>query len=143
MRAVHGTTAIEGNPLSEAEVQVQIERIEREAAASPTDKSREITQIANAVRGQDWVKDRFAPGSSPVSMGDILTMHKLLTESSDEVDNVPGALRNNPVRVGAPDLGGIHWGASHNDLPRMMEKLLKDGRAAQRLPVGGRRWTSE
>ena len=138
VRAVHGTTAIEGNPLSEAEVQVQMERIEREAATSPTDKSRDITQIANAVRGQDWVKDRFAPGSSPVSMGDILTMHKLITKSSDEVDNVPGALRNFPVRVGAPDLGGVHWGAPHGGLASLMEDFigfLNSKRLSQEHPV--------
>lgn len=124
VRAVHGTTAIEGNPLSEAEVRVQMERIEREATSYPTDASRDLAQIANASRGQDWVKERFAPGSPPVSMGDILTMHKLLTEGSDEIDNVPGALRNFPVSVGAPNLGGIHRGAPYESLAKLMEEFI-------------------
>ena len=138
VRAVHGTTAIEGNPLSEAEVRVQMERIEREATSYPTDASRDLAQIANASRGQDWVKERFAPGSPPVSMSDILTMHKLLTKDSDEIDNVPGALRNFPVSVGAPNLGGIHRGAPYESLAKLMEEFigfLNSRKVASESPV--------
>ena len=124
VRAVHGTTAIEGNPLSEAEVRMQMERIELEATTSSSGESREIAQIANASKGQNWAKERFTPGSPPVNMSDLLTMHKLLTEGSDEIDNVPGALRTFPVKVGAPDLGGVHWGAPHDELAQMMEKFV-------------------
>ena len=138
VRAVHGTTAIEGNPLSEAEVRAQMERIEKHAAGSFKGKSRDVAQIANAAKGQNWAKERFTPDSPPVSMGDILKMHKLLTEGSDEIDNVPGALRTFPVRVGAPDLGGVHWGAPHDRLAQMMEDFvgfLRSKKLASENPV--------
>ena len=114
VRAVHGTTAIEGNPLSEAEVSHQIETADLGGSPSLLKLSKEQIQIRNAARAQNWVKDRFTPGSPAVSMGDILYMHNILTRESDEVNNVPGVLRSHPVQVGSPDLGGIHFSAPHD-----------------------------
>ena len=124
VRAVHGTTAIEGNPLSEAEVSYQIETANLGRSAPFLKLSKEQMQIRNAARAQDWVKDRFTPGSPPFRMRDILTMHEMLTRESDEVNNVPGELRSYPVQVGSPDLGGIHFGAPYDTLGVLMEELI-------------------
>ena len=124
VRAVYGTTALEGNPLSEPEVAGQILLAEQQAEARPGPLSREQAQIRNASRAQDWVKARFAPGSAPVNMGDILTMHREMTQGSDEDNSVPGTLRAASVQVGSPDLGGVHLGAPHESLARLMEELL-------------------
>ena len=62
VRAVYGTTAIEGNPLSEPEVSHQIDVADREGDAPSARLSKEQRQIRNASRGQAWVKGRFTRG---------------------------------------------------------------------------------
>ena len=125
IRAVHGTTALEGNPLSEAEVDRQIEIIEQEGdTADETKITKEQLQIRNSARAQEWVRKRFQPGSPPVGLGDILAMHKLVTQGSDEAHNIPGALRTFPVQVGSIDMGGVHNGSPHESLPELMEEFV-------------------
>ena len=124
VRAVHGTTAIEGNPLSEAEVSHQMDTANLGRSAPFLKLSKEQIQIRNAARAQDWVKDRFTPGSPPFRMRDILTMHEMLTRESDEENNVPGVLRSHSVQVGSPDLGGIHFGAPHDALGVLLERFI-------------------
>ena len=124
VRAVHGTTALEGNPLSEAEVSYQIDLADREGDAPSARLSKEQRQIRNASRAQIWVKERFTPGSPPAGMSDILSMHRMITETSDENHNVPGALCSQSVQVGSPDLGGVHVGAPHHMLGGLMEEFV-------------------
>ena len=125
VRAVHGTTAIEGNPLSEAEVAQQMERLERQdhddAGKTPT---KEQLQIRNAGVAQSWVRQRFLPNSPPISLGDISTMHRMITRDSDTINNIPGKFRDFPVVVGTENLGGVHRGAPHERLPRLMEEYI-------------------
>ena len=123
VRAVHGTTALEGNPLSEAAVGDQLLR--QEAASDPPESEpREARQVRNAGRAQDWVRRRFSPGSPPLRVSDILEMHRLLTEGSDDRNNVPGRLRTHGVVVGTPELGGVHRGAPHEQLPQLMDRFV-------------------
>ena len=124
VRAVYGTTAIEGNPLSEPEVSHQIDLADREGDAPSARLSKEQRQIRNASWGQVWVKERFTPGSPPVGMSDILIMHRIITDGSDEHDNVPGELRSHSVQAGSTDLGGIHVGAPHERLGELMEEFI-------------------
>lgn len=125
VRAVYGTTALEGNPLSEPEVSHQIELADRETNGEPPARlSSEQAQIRNASRAQDWVKKRFGPDSSTLGMADILTMHRMITEGSDENQNIPGTFRSQSVQVGAPDLGGVHIGAPHERLGSLMEEFI-------------------
>ena len=125
VRAVYGTTALEGNPLSEAEVDYQMKIVEQEGdKVSESRISKEQLQIRNAARAQAWIKKRFYPGSPPVDLGDILTMHKTITDRSDETNNVPGQLRTFPVQVGSSDLGGVHKGAPHENLGELMEEFV-------------------
>ena len=125
VRAVHGTTAIEGNPLSEAEVAQQMERLEQQ---NYDDKGKTATkeqlQIRNAGEAQAWVKKRFLPDSPPVGLRDILTMHEMITRDSDTRNNIPRELRSFSVTVGTEDLGGVHRGAPHERLPRLMEEYI-------------------
>ncbi len=125
VRAIHGTTAIEGNPLSEAEVSRQIE-IQEQSAEHPdsTKPSREQVQIRNAGAAQAWVQKRFKPGSPPFTLDDIFRMHKMITENADMMDNTPGNLRTFPVNVGSPSLGGVHRGAPHKRLADMMHRYV-------------------
>ena len=123
VRSVHGTTALEGNPLSEAEVQEQIDPVS-EGAEPPPGLSREQLQIRNAGRAQEWVRDRFAPNAAPIRLDDGMHLHRLITEHSDESGNVPGTLRHHSVVVGTEALGGLHRGAPRQELPALMEAFV-------------------
>ena len=125
VRAVHGTTAIEGNPLSEAEVAQQMEYLEQQTHNDDRETaSKEQLQIRNAGEAQAWVRQRFLPNSPPIGLKDIFTMHEMITRDSDTINNIPGKLRNFPVTVGTKDLGGVHRGAPHETLPRLMKEYL-------------------
>ena len=125
VRAVHGTTAIEGNPLSEAEVAQQMERLEQQNYDDEgKTATKEQLQIRNAGVAQSWVKKRFLPDSRLVGLQDILTMHEMITRDSDTRNNTPRELRSFSVTVGTEDLGGVHIGAPHERLPRLMEEYI-------------------
>ena len=126
VRAVHGTTALEGNPLSEAEVARQIDIVEKQSKSPELTKvTKEQLQIRNSAKAQTWVKQRFYPGSPPITLADILGIHSMITEHSDEVNNVPGRLRTFSVQVGSPDMGGVYIGAPHSTLPHLMEEYVR------------------
>ena len=118
IRAVHGTTALEGNPLSEAEVSHQID------AAESATATREQQQIRNAGRAQEWIKSRFPPSSALITIPDILLMHNMITERADLHHNFPGQFRTFSVVVGTPELGGVHRGAPQQDISQLMEEYV-------------------
>ncbi len=67
IRSVHGTTAIEGNPLSEEEVSRQL----RESAGKGA-RDQVHRQTENAARAFKWVEENFDPPRL-ISHEDILT----------------------------------------------------------------------
>ena len=69
VRAVYGTTALEGNPLSEAEVAHQMDVLDEPAGMRPSKHlTKEQSQIRNAGIAQEWVRKRFSPGSPPLRL---------------------------------------------------------------------------
>ena len=124
VRAVYGTTALEGNPLSESEVAHQLD-VAAEKPENGGKVTKEQLQIRNAAIAQEWVKRRFVPGSSPLTVGDILEMHRMVTQDSDLTNNDPGKLRTFSVTVGSPDMGGVHVGAPHTQLPELMTGFVE------------------
>jgi len=125
IRAIHGTTALEGNPLSESEVSHQMDVVEQKGINGSTKATKEQLQIRNADIAQKWVRERFAPKSRPIQVSDILNMHLMITQNSDLTNNEPGKLRALSVKVGSPDMGGVHVGAPHNQLQPMMEDYVR------------------
>jgi Fic family protein len=123
IRAVYDTTALEGNPLSEAEVSHQIDLLEQPSLQSQKG-TKEQMQIRNAGRAQAWVRQRFHPGASPLTLGDIFEMHRMVTTDSDIINNMPGNLRLFGVQVGSLEMGGVHRGAPHEDLPKLMQAYI-------------------
>ncbi len=121
VRAIHGTTALEGNPLSEAQVGQQLEQ----TGEQPQRQSREQLQVRNAGRAQDWTKQRFGPTERPISYADIMRMHRLNTVGSDEQSNTPGKLREHSVVVGTEALGGVHRGAPPERLAALMHEFIE------------------
>ena len=134
VRAVHGTTALEGNPLSEAEVSQQIDLLETSTSSIQPKISKEQLQIRNAGIAQNWVRLRFQPGQPPLQLTDILHLHKTITVQSDETHNIPGECRTFPVVVGSPHMGGVHHGAPHERVPTLMDEYIQF--------VGSRRMTA-
>lgn len=123
VRAVHGTTALEGNPLSEADVSRQMDLL-ASPSSSPATPSRDQRQVRNAGRAQDWVRRRFTPAADPLRRSDILHMHELITAGSDETDNAAGQLRTHPVVVGTESLGGVHRGAPPQDVSKLVDQFV-------------------
>lgn len=119
IRTIHGSTALEGNILSETQVG---QFLEGKIGLDPM--SRDMRQIQNADAAQEWVRLRFGPDKAPIRLEDILQMHELMTRMSDETNNVPGHLRTHDVQVGTPELGGVHVGAPYEDLPSLMTDFL-------------------
>lgn len=124
VRAVYGTTALEGNPLSEAEVSHQLELLEGDVDKDKKRITREQLQIRNSGKAQAWVRMRFLPNNPPIRLSDILQMHKMVTEESDETHNEPGQMRTFSVQVGSPEMGGVHIGAPADELPKMMDEFI-------------------
>ncbi len=123
IRTIHGSTALEGNPLSESQIADFLDGREGLDPEGQEYRGREYRQIRNADTAQNWVRERFGPRRPPISVQNILHMHALLTRLSDETDNVPGRLRTHGVQVGTAELGGVHMGAPHEDLPRLMDEF--------------------
>jgi fido (protein-threonine AMPylation protein) len=123
VRAVHGTTALEGNPLSEAEVSQQMDTLDQLSGRNHATK--EQLQIRNSGLAQAWVRSRFYPGSSPMDLSDIHEMHRMITVDSDLKDNIPGKFRTHDVTVGSRETGGVHKGAPHGDVPKLMQDYIK------------------
>lgn len=122
VRAVFGTTALEGNPLSEDEVSRQMEI---SADDHPKQATKEQLQIRNAWQAQQWVRLRFDREHAPLQVSDILRLHRMVTRLSDERNNVPGQFRTFSVTVGSPDMGGVHRGAPAEDIPRLMDDYVE------------------
>lgn len=124
IRAVHGTTALEGNPLSTSEVGHQLAAIKKPVEDINTRVTKEQLQIRNAGIAQDWIRQRFVPGSAPLDLNDLFKMHEMVTLESDVEHNIPGKFRTFDVQVGSPDLGGVHHGAPPSRLPQMMNEFI-------------------
>ncbi|MBL8798337.1 MAG: Fic family protein [Planctomycetia bacterium] len=104
VRAVHGTTAIEGNPLSEQEVSRQLAKGRGQGI-----KDQVHRQTKNAADAFAWIEQHFATPRA-LLLEDLLEIHRLITTGSDEHENVPGRFRESGhnVTVGSPQLGGVH-----------------------------------
>jgi hypothetical protein len=93
----------------------------------------------NTDPAQAWVKQRFVPGSAPVSLADILSMHSIVADDSGVRYNTPGSLRHSGflVTVGRPAVGGMHAGAPENRLPQLMDRYIQfvNGEDLAELPA--------
>ena len=92
--------------------------------------------IRNASLTQAWVRERFAPGSAPLSLADILTMHRMVADESGVRYKSEGALRTSGVQVGRREVGGLHAGAPPDRLPRLMDRYVRfiNGNHLRSLP---------
>src|SRR6478672_8584441 len=94
-----------------------------EALAEPTDENLQ-SRIRNAAKARVWVNERFGPGTLPLALADLMTMHRMVADGATG-EYAPGALRSLPVQVGRREVGGLHMGAPTNWLPRLMNEYVQ------------------
>ncbi len=96
------------------------------AEQGPTEDTdaKEQSRIRNAANARAWVNERFAPGMPPLTLADLMTMHRMVADGATG-EYVPGALRSLPVQVGRREVGGLHMGAPANWLPRLMGEYIQ------------------
>ncbi|HXN98061.1 MAG TPA: Fic family protein [Candidatus Acidoferrales bacterium] len=103
------------------------------------DIRKEQLRTRNTDRARAWVKQRFVPGSAPLSLADILSMHSIVAHDSGVRYNTPGTLRHSGfiVSVGRPVVGGIHVGAPESRLPQLMDQYIQfvNGKTLVGLPA--------
>ncbi len=105
LRQIKGTTGIEGNPLSEEQIEQVL------GSAAPVAASLEEREVINADLVlkfiQDYVKNDPSPQVTPTL---IKTLHRLSTEGCNYPNNVPGEYRQHNVTAGEyrpPEYGEI------------------------------------
>jgi cell filamentation protein, protein adenylyltransferase len=112
---------------------------EQEPSQKQIDIRKAQLRIRNTDRAQAWVKRRFVPGSAPISLADILSIHGIVALESGVRYNTPGTLRHSGfiVSVGRPVVGGIHVGAPENRLPQLMDQYIQfvNGKELVELPA--------
>ena len=125
IRAVRGTTGLEGSPLSEDQV-AQLLDGETCTAAEAGVAAGTLDELAvrNAGAAQEWVRSRFGSGRPPLTTSDILHLHQLTTTGSDETSNVPGRFRTHDVQVGTEALGGVHLCAPHSRVEQLTRQFV-------------------
>jgi hypothetical protein len=96
----------------------------REQPAGPDSNSPQDLKAANLAKARAWVNERFAPASAPLSLGDLLTMHRIAADPNNP-ECTPGALRTLPVQVGRREVGGLHFGAPPESLPMLMDQYIQ------------------
>jgi Fic family protein len=90
--------------------------------AEATDEKLQL-RIRNSANARAWVNERFAAGSPPLTLADLMTMHRMVADGATE-GYVPGTLRSMAVQVGRREVGGMHMGAPVNRLPRLMDEYI-------------------
>ena len=99
LRAVRGTTGIEGSDLSEDEVRMVIEAVS-DKPVLPKNRSRDEQEVRNAEQVMYFVADQLAADARrPVTESLICRIHEITTQNIDYENNVPGGYRSHPVEV--------------------------------------------
>ncbi|MBO4316894.1 MAG: Fic family protein [Mailhella sp.] len=98
-RSIHGTAAIEGNPMTQAEVDAEL--TSGAVSAPPSRERREIANLKALYAG-------LVTAAGPVSEELVRSFHKTLTHGLEYEENTPGLYRNTAVRVGDKEHGGVY-----------------------------------
>lgn len=116
LRAVRGTTGIEGAELTEDEVDLIMSTPPGERVL-PASREREEKEARNAEEVMRFVAEAIGP-NRPLSEELIKDIHNLTTRGIDYPGNRPGHYRAGPVRAGtyvAPDADAV---------PRLMQEFM-------------------
>lgn len=100
LRAVRGTTGIEGTELTEDEVQ-RIMQAPSDKPVLPPNRRREEQEARNAEYLMYYLAERLTQNPNlPLTEELIRKIHQITTQDIDYPNNVPGEYRNHPVAAG-------------------------------------------
>jgi Fic family protein len=119
LRAVRGTTGIEGAELTEDEVR-QIMESPRKKPVLPQNRSREEQEARNAQKVMSYVvKALDSDPNMPLTEKLVRKIHRITTNGIDYPDNIPGQYRTHDVSAGSylPPRG--------EDVKRLMKEFIK------------------
>ncbi len=99
MRAVRGTTAIEGAQVSVTEA-IQIMEAPQQLTL-PEERRRDEQEVRNAQEAMFYIADLLdREPEHPVTQELICSLHEIITKDIPYRDNIPGEYRSGPVNVG-------------------------------------------
>lgn len=131
------TTAAEDKPSPAADIAPPTDSpAGKQPQEGQTTAEQKLVPIRDTSAARAWVTRRFAPGSAPLSLADILSIHRMVAEQSGIHWGSAGDLRTAAVKVGRPQVGGLHLGAPAERLPALMEGYVQfiDSAALRALP---------
>ena len=100
VRAVRGTTGIEGTEVSEEEVDAIISA-PRGKAVLPQNRFKDEQEVRNATEAMRLIAEWLGiDASRPVTEGLVLDLHRVITQDIGYPHNAPGEYRTRPVIVG-------------------------------------------
>lgn len=119
-KSIFGTAALEGNPLSEEDVGKIIGETEKKKSAQRAEQ-----EIINLKKVYEKIRQQQYDSTKPAKLKESLIriLHKDITKDIDYPINVPGSYRNQKVRVGNKDHGGVY--TPPKCLPDI-QKLMKE-----------------
>lgn len=103
-KSIFSTAALEGNPLSEDEVGRLLEQDDLTAA-----KQRADMEVKNLQQAYPLIRQLSAPDKPLLITEDMVRdLHRTITQGIDHDINTPGSYRDQQVRVGNKDHGGVY-----------------------------------
>jgi Fic family protein len=119
LRAVRGTTGIEGIELTEDEVK-QIMESPRKKPVLPPNRSREEQEARNAQKVMSYVvKELNRAPNIPLTEKLICTIHRITTKDINYPDNIPGKYRTHDVYAGS------YIPPSGEDVRKLMREFIQ------------------
>jgi len=120
-KSIFGTAAIEGNPLTEEQVNKVLSEEEKKGEVERAEK-----QIRNLKAAYIMIK-HFTPSLNAFTLEEklIKELHKIITEDCEGPENSPGQYRNQVVKVGNEDHGGVYTPPKiYDDIKNLMSHFI-------------------
>jgi Fic family protein len=114
-------------PMSdEVEAQVLAAAAGQEAVTAEIQVRKQRVLFTNTSRALAWVRQRFIPGSAPLSIKEVCHMHCMAAEESGIRYETPGQMRQVGLKVvvGTPRIG-FHVGAPAARVPGLMQQYVR------------------
>jgi Fic family protein len=119
LRAVRGTTGIEGGELTEEEVR-QIMESPRKRPVLPQNRSREEQEARNAEKLMYYVAKKLNQDSTlPLTELLVCKIHEITTKGIDYPNNIPGKYRTHDVHAGS------YIAPSGRDVAKLMREFIQ------------------
>lgn len=117
IRQIKGTTGIEGNSLSEDEIESVLANSVNGNAEGISLEQREVI---NAERVHCFIVEHAKHNPEGIITEDFIrTIHRITTEGCNYKDNIPGEYRRHPV------IAGDFHPPEHHEIPELMQKFVQ------------------